>query len=195
MDLHTPIRVIEGTDVDIISPFPLLYLERLIKWTHQYKSLITHDFTPSDDASLTEGFKDHIENQLSYAVVDKHNKIGLPSDEPIVVGGYFIEASTPVNVYTHVVSQRRCWGKGLMDEAAGMVVKDLFDTQPQLQRISAYMVANNRAVIHFIEKQGFAREGVFRDMAQIKGKLLDVMHYGMTRKKFNSMTPIGVEEN
>lgn len=189
-------NVIVGENVDVLSPFPLVYLDRLVKWTHQYKSLITHDFTNTDDDSLRQMFQDHINNQLCYAVVDKHNKIGLPSDGPIVVGGFFIEEGSPVNVYTHVVSQRRVWGKGLMDEAASLVVKNLFERNDELQRISAYMVANNRAVINFIEKQGFNREGTFRDMARIKGQPMDVVHYGMTRRKFNEMTapPDGVEE-
>lgn len=197
MDLHTPIRVIEGTNVDVLTPFPISYLERLVKWTHQYKSLISHDYTATDDDSLTELFRNHINNQLSYAVVDKFNKIGLPTDKPIVVGGFFIEQGTPVNYYTHVISQRRIWGKGIMDEGASIVVKDLFEQNPSLQRLSAYMVANNRAVISFIEKQGFRRDGLFRDMTVIKGEPKDVIHYGMTRRQFNEYNkpPVdGVEE-
>lgn len=198
MDLHTPIRVIEGTDVDVLSPFPIKYLERLIKWTHQYKSLISHDFTPTDDESLAKVFANHIQNQLSYAVVDKYNKIGLPTDGPIVVGGFFVEDGTPTNLYTHVVSQRRVWGKGLMDEGASLVIKDLFEIYPDLQRLSAYMVSNNRAVINFVEKQGFVRDGLFRDMTIIKGEPKDVAHYGLTRRRYNEIIKPpdnGVEES
>lgn len=187
-------RVLIGTNVDVISPFPLVYIDRLVKWTYQYKSLITDDFLPSDDVTLTNNFTTHIKTQLSYGVVDKHNKIGLDTDGPIVVGGFFVDpGTTPLNVYLHVISQRRAWGKGLMDEGASLVVKDLFDTQPELMRLSAAVISSNRAVSSFVEKQNFRREGIMRDMTRVNGKMRDVVLYGLTRNFYNQV--LDTEEN
>lgn len=184
--IFTP-RVLTGETVDLISPFPPSYLPRLVKWSHQYKSLITSDFGPQTDDELETTFARTIDTQLTYGVVDKANKIGLPEGSgPIVIGAFMVEETLPTNCYLHVISQRRAWGKGLMDEAAEMVIADLFGERPDLQRLSGYMMAHNRAVQAYTKRHGFRKDGMFKDMLRVDGKSVDVVHMGLTRVDYES---------
>lgn len=186
MNTITP-NVIIGENVDVLSPFPRIYLDRLVKWMHQYKSLVTNDFVDSSDENIKAILEAFIDESQTFAIVDKHDKIGLNIEGPIVVGAVLVEPGVPINKYLHIVSQRRAWGKNLIDEGASMIVKYMFESEPNLARLSALMLNNNRAVVSFVEKQGFKREGYFKDSTQIKGELRDMVHYGLTRKNFNEM--------
>lgn len=176
-------RVITGETVDLISPFPLSYLDRLVKWTYQYRSLLTWDYGPQTDQEMEELLRTCIETKRTYGVVDKYNKIGVNTDGPVVVGAFMIDDASPVHCYAHTVSQRRAWGKGLMDEAVDLAVEDLF-SDPQLLRIGANMVSNNRAVINLITRHGFKREGLIRDMIVCNGEPRDVAFYGLTKRDY-----------
>lgn len=182
-------RVITGETVDLISPFPLSYLDRLVKWTYQYKSLLTWDYGPQTDQEMHELLHSCIETKRSYGVVDKYNKIGVSTDGPIVIGSFIVDEASPVNCHVHTVSQRRAWGKGLMDEAVDLLVEDLF-SDPALLRISANMVANNRAVISLATRHGFKREGLIRDMIISNGEPRDVAFYGLTKRDYISAKQI-----
>ena len=181
--------VIEGQNVDLISPFPPAYLDRLVKWTHQFKSLLTWDLGPQTDSEILESMSNAILNKPTYGVVDKYNKIGLPNPEgPIVVGAFILDEASPVNLYAHVVTQRRAWGKGLMDEGGRLLIDTLFNERPDLLRISATMLANNNAAISFVKKFGFKREGVMPHMVRVAGKPTDCVHMGLTREQYNNFT-------
>jgi RimJ/RimL family protein N-acetyltransferase len=178
-------RVITGELVDVISPFPPVYLDRLAKWAYQYRSMITVDSGPQTPDEMKEFMANAVASQISYGVVDKTNIIGLPDPQgPIVIGAFIIECGMPSNAYFHVVSQRRAWGKGLMDEGGHLVIQDMFEQYPELNRLSGYMTASNKAIQSFAKRQGFNRDGYFVDMLTIKGKPADVVHMGLTRAEF-----------
>lgn len=176
-------RVITGDTVDLISPFPVSYLSRLVKWTYQYRSLLTWDYGPQTDSEMETVLQNCILNKRTYGVVDKYNKIGVTSDGPVVVGAFIIDDASPVNCHAHTVSQRRAWGKGLMDEGVDLLVEDLF-SDPTLLRISANMVSNNRAVISLATRHGFRREGLVRDMIICNNEPRDVAFYGLTKRDY-----------
>jgi RimJ/RimL family protein N-acetyltransferase len=176
-------RVITGETVDLISPFPFSYLDRLVKWSYQYKSLLTWDYGPQTQEEMYQVLSDCIQTSKTYGVVDKYNKIGVTSEGPVVIGAYMVDEVSPVNYHVHTVSQRRAWGKGLMDEGLDLLVEDLFSNQ-NLLRLSATMVTNNRAVINFATRHGFKREGIVRDIIICNGEPRDVAYYGLTRKDY-----------
>lgn len=183
-------RVITGDSVDLISPFPPSYLSRLVKWTYQYRSLLSWDYGPQTDEEMEDILTECINQKRTYGVVDKYNKIGVSADGPIVVGAFMIDEASPVNCYVHTVSQRRAWGKGLMDEGVDLLMADLF-SDPKLLRVSANMIANNRAVINLATRHGFKREGLIRDMIVVNGEPRNVAYYGLTRNDYiqNNETP------
>lgn len=176
-------RVITGDTVDLINPFPISYLDRLVKWTYQYRSLLTWDYGPKTDSEMFDLLKASIETKRTYGVVDKYNKIGVAADGPVVIGYFSVDDASPVNCHVHTVSQRRAWGKGLMDEAVDLLVEDLF-SDPALLRITANMVSNNRAVISLATRHGFKREGLIRDMIICNGEPRDVAFYGLTKRDY-----------
>ena len=178
-------RVITGDSVDLLSPFPPVYIDRLVKWTHQFKSLLSWDLGPQTDEEIKEHIEDTIANRQTFAVIDKYNLIGLPNPTgPIVVGAFILDVASPVNIYMHVVSQRRVWGKGLIDEAVDVLIKDLFDSNEILLRLSATMVKTNRAVVSFAKRHKFKHEGTISDMLLVNGQPVDVVHMGLTRRDY-----------
>ncbi len=174
-------RVITGDTVDLISPFPPSYMKRLVKWTHEYKSLLTWDFGPQTEDEIGSMLEECIDAKPSFGVVDKYNKIGVKIEGPVVVGSFIVDYASPVNCYIHTVSQRRAWGKGLMDEGVDLLLEDLF-SDPKLLRVSANMISNNRSIINMALRHGFKREGLVRDMITVKGEPRDVAYYGLTKR-------------
>lgn len=185
-------RVITGESVDIISPFPPVYLERLVKWMYQYRSLLTHDDGPQTAEEMAVALSSTIDSQVTYGVVDKHNMIGVNTTGPIVVGAYILDVSMPKNVHIHTVSQRRAWGKGLMDEGLDLVLDDIFQ-DPAVLRVTANMLANNRAVVNFAERHGFKREGRIRDAILVKSEPKSILMYGMTRPDYDELRQLSKE--
>ncbi len=181
-------RVITGESVDLISPFPPTYLKRLGKWTHEYKSMLTWDYGPQTEEEIASMLEECIATKPSFGVVDKYNKIGVKSDGPVVVGSFVIDYASPVNCYIHTVSQRRAWGKGLMDEGVDLLLADLF-SNPALLRVSANMISSNRSIISMALRHGFKREGLVRDMIVVKGEPRSVAFYGLTRQDYNNLQP------
>ena len=59
------------------------------------------------------------------------------------------------------VLARRCWGRGLMTEAAGAVVEWVI-AQPEIHRVWATVDLENVASQRVLEKVGMVREGVLR---------------------------------
>lgn len=179
-------RVIQGHTVDLISPFPMSQFPRLMKWTHNFKSLINWDYGPQTDEEMAEVLKAKIASAPSWAIIDKNNVSGYNTTDPIVIGAFMGEVASPVNMYLHVISQRRTWGKGLMDEAGLLLIGDVFAENKDLLRVSAAMVANNRAVRNYAYRLGFRSEGLIRDMVIINGQPRDVIHLGLTRGDYNA---------
>lgn len=77
------------------------------------------------------------------------------------------------------------WGRGLITEAAGVVVRFGFD-QMNLNRIVAEVHGNNAASIRVMEKLGFMLEGVLRDDGYENGQFYDQRLYGLLRREYFS---------
>ncbi|EON74473.1 GNAT family N-acetyltransferase [Lysinibacillus sphaericus] len=65
-------------------------------------------------------------------------------------------------------------GKGIVTEAVELVVRFAFE-QIGLHRVEAYVSTQNNASIRVLEKSGFQREGLLRQLLYINGQWVD--HY------------------
>ncbi|MGN4127454.1 GNAT family N-acetyltransferase [Lysinibacillus sphaericus] len=65
-------------------------------------------------------------------------------------------------------------GKGIVTEAVDLVVRFAFE-QIGLHRVEAYVSTQNNASIRVLEKSGFQREGLLRQLLYINGQWVD--HY------------------
>jgi ribosomal-protein-alanine N-acetyltransferase len=78
-------------------------------------------------------------------------------------------------------------GKGLMSEAIQAVLRYGFDTL-NLHSMEANVNPNNQASITLLERNGFVREGYFRENYYFNGKFLDTAVY--SRLSTNEITEI-----
>lgn len=72
------------------------------------------------------------------------------------------------------------WGRGIMTEAVRAVVRHGFNSG-LLQRIEAFVYANNRASTRVLEKAGFTFEGRLRSNVIKDGEVLDSLLYSRLR--------------
>ncbi|KAJ8449746.1 hypothetical protein Cgig2_001402 [Carnegiea gigantea] len=56
------------------------------------------------------------------------------------------------------------WGKGITTRAVMMVISDVFNKWPHLERLEALATVENRGSQRVLEKAGFIREGVLRNL-------------------------------
>ncbi len=178
-------RIIEGQRTDLVTPFPENQLRRLFNWMHSFKTSVFADGSPQTPEEFIPYMKFVLERSVTYGVIDKHNELGLNHEAPMV--GYVAFDPTPINAYAHVASTRRCFGTGLIDEAAKLAVTDMFALLPSLLRISATIIPWNRPARALAERIGMEYEGRMRHMVLQKGKPIDIVHYGMTRSKWGEL--------
>lgn len=72
------------------------------------------------------------------------------------------------------------WGKGFATEAAGALLERGFRVY-RLHRLEAHVALANTASQRVVEKLGFEREGVAREVEFVNGRYLDHIQYSLLR--------------
>lgn len=176
-------QVIEGKDVDLLKPFPLMEVPRLIGWLHCYKTIIHSDDSPQTEQELKDYFTTWLQqpNVVSWGIIDKNRKLNIRHEAPLVGFGGFAY-STLRDGYFHCATTRRAWGTGMIDEAGRLAIRDLFTTDPRLTRVSTIVINNNYPARSLAHRLGFVIEGRCEDMVVQKGIPRPVTHFGLTRR-------------
>ena len=84
--------------------------------------------------------------------------------------------------------RRSAWGHGFAPESAACVVEHAFRSLG-LNRLEAHVALDNHGSQRVVEKLGFQREGVARELEIIGGRPLDHIQYGLLRREV-----VGVED-
>jgi len=176
-------RVITSENVDLISPFPRKELKRVYGWLHCYKSMIETDAFPDSPEMYESVMAEALPNMQTYGVIDKNNLTNHKHECPLV-GMFAFEPASPWNCYIHLASNRRAWKGHLMDEAAKAAIKDLFETNPGILRISGFVLPENKPVKYMAKRLGWEKEALLQDWLTQKGEPKDVIHYSLTRRKW-----------
>lgn len=185
-------HVVTGRDVDLISPFPIKELAAVIGWTHCYKTIILGDEGPQNDDELYQLLVAHVNNHSSWAIVDKGNLTKSNKVDVPLVGIVVFEKTSPYNGYVHIASNRKAWGNrmakpGLIEQAGNLVVGNIFEQNPGLNRISIAVEENNKAAISLAKRCGFKQDGCFRDMIMKAGKPVTATHFGYLRSEHGQL--------
>ncbi len=95
-----------------------------------------------------------------------------------------VEEQTESGVTGYCLS-RKYWGKGIMTEAYGAVLRFLFE-EVGFRRIASSHAAENPASGKVMEKCGLAYEGTFRKEARLlsTGEWTDVVHRAILREDY-----------
>ena len=183
-------KIYSGTNVDMIEPFPLSEIHRIVGWIHCYKTIIHSDDSPQTDEELLKYFTNYFQqpNIRSWGLIDKHNKLNIHHEAPLVGFGAFEAAGTPDaarNGYFHCATTRKAWGSGIINEAAKIAFGAVFDEHPNLLRISSFVINNNYPARQLARKLGMKTEGVLEDAVLQQGIPKPITHFGLTRRQWN----------
>jgi hypothetical protein len=90
------IQVIEGKDVDVIEPFPVGQLDHVVRWMHNFKSLVL-DEMPDEEMLMFLG--EQVKRMRTWGIIDKANLTKSKVVEVPIVGIIFFEKINPYNGY------------------------------------------------------------------------------------------------
>lgn len=180
--------VVPGARVDLIEPFPVSQINRIYGWMRSFKNVVIHDDFPH-----TRGpFRDFIRMVLaspgvrSWAVLDRDDTLGkgVPG---AIIGIFMFEPYSSFNGFLHVASGFSAFGSGLMDEAAVLVFQELFDSQPKLQRLSAFIHEKNIPAQNIAKRTGFKKEGTLEDAILQRDEPASLVIMGLTRRRWEDL--------
>lgn len=177
-------RIVEGNNVDLISPYPIKELDRAIQWFFQYTSYTGDDNTPRTPEAIKDLLQQVIANNTTYGVIDKNNLSKYNHEAPLV-GMLSFAPQSEWNGYLHIAMSRKAWGKkdtvSLAEEAAKLVIQDVWDQYPALLRQSCLMNTKNFPARRLAMRCGFKVDGVFEKFFKAGGKPANAVHLGMLR--------------
>lgn len=176
-------RIIEAQNVDLIEPFPISEIQRFLGWLHCYKTCMEVDGDPQTPEDKELYYRQLFPQTLSWGVIDKNNQLNYKHEAPLVGIVFLQGGASPANCYVHLASTRRAWGSGLMDEAAQVLIKHVFEAYPSLQRISGAILNNNKPAKAFAKRQGFKQDGLLKDFVTQQGQPRSVAHFGILRRE------------
>lgn len=108
-----------------------------------------------------------------------------PADGGPIVGGATLFAFVPQSLRAEVgyILSRPAWGKGLMQEALGALLRYGFG-ELGLRRIEADIDPRNARSATILERLGFIREGHLRERWVVGGEISDTALYGLLAREF-----------
>ncbi|KAB1202768.1 putative N-acetyltransferase p20 [Morella rubra] len=71
------------------------------------------------------------------------------------------------------------WGQGITSRAVKMALSIVFKDFPDLVRLQAHALVENKASQRVLEKAGFQQEGLLRKYSFVKGKVRDLLIYSL----------------
>ena len=120
-------------------------------------------------------------NEVSFIIVLNEEKEDIG-----VIGLSNIDFKNQNAVLNTMIGEKKYWNKGYATEALNLLVHYAFN-QMNLNRITSYLFAFNKASIRKNEKNGFIIEGTIRQMCFSGGKFQDVIVMGLLRDDWRKM--------
>ena len=117
---------------------------------------------------------------------DDFKRLLMISDQEAIIGSLWIFKPVPyfdALEIGYILLGREHWGKGLMTEAAGLVVDYLF-TSSRVNRLEIRCDVENRASARVAEKLGFTHEGIARQATVSRGAHHDMKQYALLRSEW-----------
>lgn len=110
-------------------------------------------------------------------------RIIVKDQRPVGFTDYTIDRMAPwiasICVIVALPEERR---QGVGTKAHQLLIKQVFQLNPQVQKIEALTDIENQAEQRVLEKSGFQKEGVFRRKYQLRGQIRDMVSYGLLRE-------------
>jgi RimJ/RimL family protein N-acetyltransferase len=166
---------------------------RVRRWRADDAASLVHH---ANDEQVSVGLSDHFpwpytfddaEDFLLGRVIGTADALAIEIDGA-AVGGIGMQRGADVHRHGAEIGYwlgRAYWGRGLMSRIVPAWRDHLFTTY-DYRRLEAKVYSNNPASAHLLEKCGFVREGIKREAAVKRGKVLDVWMYAILRASLAS---------
>jgi RimJ/RimL family protein N-acetyltransferase len=188
-------RIIEGTNVDLISPYPAAELDRAVQWFFQYSSYTGDDSSAKTPENIKQVLEQVLENHLTYGLIDKNNTTKNNHEAPLV-GVISFAPQSQWNGYLHIATSRAAWGRkagfSIAEESLKLVIADVWEQHPTVMRQSALMMAKNHPARKLAERCGLVVDGVFQNFFRIADKPADAIHLGILKTTKESLEDNGI---
>jgi RimJ/RimL family protein N-acetyltransferase len=173
-------QIIEGRDVDLVSPFPAKEYHRIFNWLHCYRTIVQTPNFPKTPEELAERFAG-MKTLQTFGIIDKNNILGIRHEVPLI-GLYTFDQDTIVNGNAHVASTRKAWGSRLVDQAGQVLLNHIFFHAPTINRVSVTVLSSNAPAKALAKRLGFSYEGCLRDAVVINEVPQNMALFGLTRR-------------
>jgi ribosomal-protein-alanine N-acetyltransferase len=183
--------------VEHTRQFPQLETGRLLlrEVSAEDCAAVFHNYT---DPQVTEYFMEPLTDlQQAVAIVEEYveyHRAGTGivwaitlKDSPALVGTCGYEVLSPYDQRGEIGYDLACayWGQGIMTEALQAVIAYSF-TQLDLNRIQAYVLAENARSIGLLRRLHFETEGMLREYRRFKGRFSDWVLMSLLKKDWQS---------
>jgi RimJ/RimL family protein N-acetyltransferase len=176
-------KIIEGRNVDLITPFPAKELHRIFGWMRCYRTITETTAFPKTEGELATRLGT-MTNLQTFGIIDKNNFLGVRHEVPLI-GIYMFDQDTVVNGNAHVASTRKAWGSRLVDQAGQVLIKHIFGTMPTLTRLTVSVLHSNSPAKALAKRLGFRYEGCLRDAITVNNIPAAMALFGLTRRDWD----------
>jgi RimJ/RimL family protein N-acetyltransferase len=164
-----------------LRPYRKEDLKFMLKWMNDKEILgLTGEVKPWSKRDL-DRFYDRVKNEkdrawFSIVLKDGDRVIG----ETGLLRAFWPWRGTDLTIE---INEKDVWNQGYGTEAMNLLLSWAFDTLG-FHRVSIGVVGFNKRALHFYEKNGFRREGVFRDGYLYGGKYHDFIMMSILEHEF-----------
>ena len=161
--------------------FPVYELPRLWQWCVSFRHQVMDDFGPQDEDAFVSRWLQLVDNGLMTWAVYR------PLDGVEELGGIItVEKMNPVNGSAFFLFKRPFWGRHTSEPAAKEALRQAFEQDPEMQKITLSIFADNHQLSRLAHDLGYRREGRIRQATMRRGQAIDTLVLGLTRKDFES---------
>lgn len=171
---------IEGSNVDLITPFPAVELPRIYGWAHCYHTLADDDLVPADRPEFTSWITPKVTSAMSAGMIDKSQLTSDRHEAPLV-GLITLSTRGLRDGDLNWASGRKAFKMGLTEDALVGFIRATWLSLPDLQRITCTLDETNTPAKGLLRRLGFRFEGVTRGATLVKGAQHNQVVFGLLR--------------
>jgi RimJ/RimL family protein N-acetyltransferase len=136
------------------EPFPVASLPDLYHWLKSCPTIARAAEFPADWESFEPALRDKLMHVRSWAVRDEWG----------ICGAVLLEPVGQMAAQAYVVSARRAWGKGYLDQAVKAIMGMVFTGERPLSYVIGLVKEHNHLARAFNERVGMRLKNVFPDL-------------------------------
>lgn len=171
---------IEGSNVDLITPFPTVEFPRIYGWAHCYHTLGEDDLVPSLRDEFTSWITPKVTQAMSAGMIDKSQLTSDRHEAPLV-GLITLSTRGLRDADLQWASGRKAFKMGLTEDALVGFIRATWLSLPDLQRITCTLDETNTPAKGLLRRLGFRFEGVTRGATLVKGTPRNQVVFGLLR--------------